>query len=297
MHALIPLLFIFIALNSKQLKEDMWYRANVFCLVGISYFFLFQYTLYWYQVFPTDQWIQFVPGLLIVLLTIAIALSSWNRKSHPAKTISLGFICCIAIATTLIFDHVVKEKLAEWGGYFDSEYLASSATPTSSAVSSSASGIEEIPTIGVSLNVLPNWQRERLESGHLYFTALRKGKKILEVRPNCLGHFGIDTPTFVANTLSLFEADASGSQKNVECSLVAGSKQCLITVNYSGSNELAAKWRWLNIDKSRGVAYIVDALFYQGVATLKDDVRNILLSSHLLSQVPTQDCYTPAVWL
>lgn len=275
----------------------MWYRANVFCLVGIGYFFMFQYTLYWYRIFPTDGWVQFVPGLLIVLLTVVVALSAWNRKSHPAKTIVLGLLCFIAIATTLLFDHVVKEKLAEWGGYFGSEDLFSSVMSTAAAGPSSISDIEEIPMIGIRLNVSPRWQQHRMVSGLLYFTVDGNDKKTLEVRPNCLGDFKIDTPTFVANTLSLFEADASGSKKGVECRVTDESKQCLITVSYSGKNEIAEKWRWLNIDRNEGRAFTIDALFYEDVGTLKEDVRNIFLSARLLPQVPTQECFTPASWL
>jgi hypothetical protein len=297
MHALIPLLFIFIAFNSKQLKEDMWYRANVFFLVGTSYFFMFQYTLYWYRVFLTDRWVQFVPGLIIVLLTVAIALSAWNRKSHPAKTIALGFLCFIAITTTLSFDHVVKEKLAQWGGYFDSEDLFSNAMSTAATGPASISDIKEIPMIGIRLKVSPNWQQHRLASGYLYFTVNGNDKKTLEVRPNCLGDFTIDTPTFVANTFSLFKADASGAKKGVECRVTAESKQCLITVSYSANSEVTEKWRWLYIDRSEGRGFLIDALFYEDIATLKEDVRNILLSTRLLPQAPTQECFTPASWL
>ena len=297
MHALIPLLLIFIAFNSKQLKEDMWYRANVFSLVGISYFFIFQYTLYWYRIFPSDSWLQYLPGLLTISSTVAIALSSWNRKSHPVKTISLVFLCCLAIVSTLSFDHSIKEKLAEWGGYFNSEGLRSGVISTAAAEPIIASNAEKLSMVGIRLDILPGWQRHRLESGHLYFTEHRNDKRILEVRPNCLGDMGIDTPTFVANTLSQFEAGISGTQQGVQCSMSAKDKQCLIVVNYLANNAIVAKWRWLNIIKGEGHAIIVDALFYEDSATLKEDVRNVLLSTKLLPQAPTQECHTPAAWL
>lgn len=297
MHALIPLLLIFIAFNSKQLKEDMWYRANVFALVGISYFFLFHYTLYWYRIFPSDSWLQYLPGLLTISSTVAIALSSWNRKSHPVKTISLVFLCCFAIVSTLSFDYSIKEKLAEWGGYFDSGGLRSGVISTAAAEPIIASDAEKLSMVGIRLDVLPGWQRHRLESGHLYFTENRNDKRLLEVRPNCLGDMGIDTPTFMANTLSQFEADISGTQQRVQCSMSAKDKQCLITVNYRANNSIVAKWRWLNIVKGEGRAIIIDALFYEDSATLKDDVRNVLSSTKLLPQAPTQECHTPAAWL
>ena len=88
MHSLAPLLFTLILFNSHQLKTDNLYKANIFALVGGSYFVFLQYTVYWYRIFPSHNLAQYIPGFIVVLSTVGIALSPWNRRSNVIKTLA-----------------------------------------------------------------------------------------------------------------------------------------------------------------------------------------------------------------
>src|SRR5690606_41916628 len=177
----IPLLLIFILLNSHQLKVAKLYRANIFSLVGISYFLLYQYILYWYQIFPTEGVYQFIPGLLIFSSTVLIALSSWNRQSHPTKTVALCTLCTIALIATFTFDRAIKESVAELGGFFSGESIVPQGAPTEAILNTI-----EIPGIGIQLEVPNHWSTHTLPSGHTYFTAQDNERLMLKVRPNCM---------------------------------------------------------------------------------------------------------------
>lgn len=123
MHSLILLIFIFIALNGKQLRRDSLYRANVFAITGTCYFVFVQYIAYWHKVFPVEGWRQYLPEVLVVFSAVGLSLSPWNKKSHPIKTVCLCSIFLISLLVTYIFDIKIKEWLAEKGGFFNTEPL------------------------------------------------------------------------------------------------------------------------------------------------------------------------------
>lgn len=237
MHALAPLLFILIVFNSEQIKQDKLYRANVFSLVGICYFFMLQYTIYWYRVFPSESISQYLPGLLFVSFTVALLLSPWLKKSHPAKTAVFVSICIVSISLTFVMDYSIKEKLAELGGFFkETEVVEGKSLGVRSI------RVVELPKIGAKLHIPESWVVKVASSGHSFFELFEDGQKVLEVRPNCLGEFELDTPTYIDNILSFYEAGTLGEQHSYECSQVKSEKECLIKVSYSKARELKDKW-------------------------------------------------------
>lgn len=291
MHALIPLLLIFILLNSHQLKVDKLYRANIFSLVGISYFLLYQYILYWYQIFPTEGVYQFIPGLLIFSSTVLIALSSWNRQSHPTKTVALCTLCTIALIATFTFDRAIKESLAELGGFFSGESIVPQGAPTEAILNTI-----EIPGIGIQLEVPNHWSTHTLPSGHTYFTAEDNERLMLEVRPNCMQGLNTDTPTFINNTLLLFKAPESAVDHRVRC-VNASQKECLVTVIYNGPKPELEKWRWFKVAEDESYSVMMDVIFMTTDNVLKEDILYLLKSTKLLNNGPTEYCRTPASWL
>lgn len=291
MHALIPLLLILILFNRRQLENDKLYRANVFALVGISYFVLFQYTLYWYRIFPSDGIFQFVPGVAIVISTVMVALSHWNKRSHPLKTGLLCALCAAAIVITLGLDHTLKEKLAELGGYFKSE------ATTQKQPASAAYENEEVPAIGARIALSGMWSKKTLDTNHVYFVLQGDAGPMAELRPNCLGDFKIDTPTFVLNTLELFEAGTSGAAERVTCTRNRGIKHCLVTVKYASSLDIAEKWRWFKIQQDRSKSIMIDVLIFVDEPGVRKEISDALASAQPTENGPSEPCRTPAVWL
>lgn len=292
MHALIPLLFIFILFNSKQIKLDKLYRANIFALVGISYFCLLQYTIYWYRIFPTEHVQQYLPGLLAVLTTVAVALSPWNRRSHPAKTAALCGIFAVTLVVSFTFDKSIKESLAEIGGFFQRDLVLK---PT--AATTLATKPIELPTIGLQLRLTQDWQPKQLSSGHHYFTAVQEGKIKVEIRPNCLGALEIDTPTYLSNILTLSEARDAGTQYAFQCAKQGATKLCLVKVQYSSTNELKEKWHWLEIPSDPARAFGMDILMFENSAEWERKVADILATVGPSEGAATEPCRTPAAWL
>lgn len=285
MHALIPLLLIFILFNRNQLKADKLYRANVFALVGISYFFLYQHTLYWYRIFPTDNALQFIPGTLIVSATVFLALSPWNKNSHPIKTALLCSLCAAALVLGLGFDRPVKEKLAEIGGYFEDGTIISS-------VPAADSRTLDIAAIGIQLDLSSDWQERKLDSGHTYFVLQKNGQLAAEIRPNCLGDFNVDTPTFVFNTLELF----AGTNESAKCTRDQGIKECLIISGYATAKDVQEKWRWFKMqDKSWSME--IDVLAFTDDQAVKEEILTLLASARPAASGPSEPCRTPATWL
>ncbi len=292
MHALIPLLFIFIAINSAQLKSDKFYRANVFALVGVSYFFILQYIFYWYEVFPVGDWVQYVPGLIVVITTVLIALSSWNRKSHPAKTAALSALCASALVAVFAFDKELKEKIAEVGGFFEGKEITAGFTPTATSYS-----VLNVPMIGLQLEAPDHWQKRNLPSGHLYLAHHEHDAPTLEIRPNCLGEIDVDTPTYVRNTLELFEANSPEAQSSVQCSMASADKTCLVRVGYAPASQIKEKWRWLRISDDSAQSVVVDVILYSGADAFEPDIWRTILSVRKAPKTAEQVCRTPAAWL
>lgn len=292
MHAIIPLLFIFILLNSYQLKHDKLYRANVFALVGISYFSLLQYTLYWYRIFPSASVAQYIPALLTVLATVGVALSPWNKKSHPIKTTVLCGVFAASLVSTFAFDTEIKEKLAEIGGFFSQSSLFKS-----TAIKPTLSETLTLPELGFQLNPPSSWQQQHLASGHRYFIQTENEKKILEARPNCLGDFDMDTPTYLLNALELFEAHGSNTTHSYICVKKNGSKECLIEVKYPNSSGLLERWHWLKIPPNRYQSIALDFLIYREDGSFRMEIPAVTESVKPLGERAAGLCHTPAAWM
>lgn len=291
MHALIPLVFIFILFNSHQLKTDTLYRANVFALIGISYFFFFQYTMYWYRIFPTESALQFIPGLLITSTTVLIALSHWNKKSHPLKTTALCTLCVLALTMTFGFDKTIKERLAEMGGYFTDEPIIVNGSSTKEATRTIT-----MASIGLQINIPNDWKENALPSGHMYFTAESENKLLLEVRPNCLGDFQIDTPTFVHNSLELLESDDTNANHTLKC-VSNKFKECLLIVKYIKPMNIVEKWRWFKVSQDRSYSMMMDFLIFTKDAHTREGILRLLDSARPTEHGPKEFCQTPAAWL
>ena len=291
MHALIPLVFIFILFNSHQLKTDTLYRANVFALIGISYFFFFQYTMYWYRIFPTESAFQFIPGLLITFTTVLIALSSWNKKSHPLKTTALCTLCALTLVMTFGFDKTIKERLAEMGGYFTDEHIGLSG---SSAKESTRT--IKMARIGLRIDMPITWKESELPSGHIYFTAESEDKLLLEMRPNCMRDFQIDTPTFVHNSLELFEANDTNASHTLKC-VKNKLKECLLIVKYTKPMNIIEKWRWFKVSQDRSYSMMMDFLVFTKDTHTRESILHLLDSARPTEHGPKELCQTPAAWL
>lgn len=292
MHALIPLLFTLILFNSKQLKNDKLYRANIFALVGISYFCVLQYALYWYRVFPTESVAQYLPGLLAVSSAIGIALSPWNRRSHPLKTVLLCGLFGFSLLSTFAFDKAIKETLAEIGGFFQNDV---SLKPDKASLSDHK--LVELQSIGIQLQIPQHWQQRQLSSGHHYFIYDEQGKVLLEVRPNCLDALEIDTPTYLSNILQLFEGHNAGAQYESRCAQMEADKNCLVQVRYPQSGSIKEKWHWLEIPTDQSRTFALDFVLLEDLSALKVEVWDVISSVAILKDKATEPCRTPAAWL
>ncbi len=295
MHAVIPLLFVFLLFNSEQLKTDKLYRANIFALVGASYFCVLQYSIYWYQVFLTQSLLQYLPGLLAVLASIAIALSKWNKRSHPIKTL---FICCLfglSLIASFGFDKQIKEKLAEMGGYFEGGDLAELAPPISISEDSQEVNSHEFTDIGLSMMAPADWQTKTLSSGHQYLVKFSADNLLLELRPNCLGEVEVDTPTFVKNTIALLEGGMDNNQVYHACSN-RQTKSCLIKVIYGeAEGKIKERWHWLQLDGAN--PYLVDLVFFDASQEIKSAAWRAMMSTKPIVGIKPNYCTTPSVWL
>ena len=292
MHALIPLLFIFVFINSRQLKEDLLYRANIFSLVGINYFVIFYYTVYWYKIFPTTSPLQYVPGLIATSLLLGVALSPWNKKSHIAKTTLLVSALFVALGGYFLFDTKIKEALAKTGGFFSHKTIADKPSNTNPSPS------QRIPSIGVELIKLDDsWDEKSLKSGHRYFMKVVNDMPAIEIRPNCITEFQLDTPTYISNVLRSFEVqDSVRTTSDVNCSILNDIKRCLIRTVYSQKNTIKEQWHWLvRSDTKHSIK--VGVLFYQQTPALTTEAEKIIASINRLDISPTNYCHTPAAWL
>lgn len=291
MHSLAPLLFTLILFNSHQLKTDNLYKANIFALVGGSYFVFLQYTVYWYRIFPSHSLVQYIPGFIVVLSTVGIALSPWNRRSNVIKTLALCGLFAIATIATFTFDKSIKETLAEMGGFFKREALLNQ-----DVIPYDSTAIE-LPEIGIRLNAPLDWKQNKLSSGHVYFTRGDKDKPLLEVRPNCLNPLDIDTPTYLFNIINSFEAKAIYATTESRCSQKDSIKTCLVRVTYPHPNLIKEKWHWLNIPEDRSRSIGLDFLIYDDAEEQYAEIWNLIASIEYLTPSAIEPCRTPAAWL
>lgn len=292
MHSLAPLLFILILFNRQQLKTDNLYRANVFALVGMSYFVLLQYTVYWYQIFPSNSLIQYVPGLVVVLSTVGIALSPWNKRSNAIKTLILCGLFATTLVATFALDKPIKENLAEIGGFFKQDALFSQ----SSVIPYDSKSVE-LPEIGIRLDAPLDWQQHQLPSGHTYFTHKVMDKRVMEIRPNCLGALDIDTPNYLFNILDLFEVYTLNAATDLKCTQDGANKTCFVRVTYPQPSSIKEKWHWLKIPEDRSRSIGIDFLINENAELQYAEIWKVIASIEYLGVNALEPCRTPAAWL
>lgn len=292
MHSLIPLIFILIAFNSRQLKQDSLYRANVFSLVGFCYFFYLQYTIYWFNIFPTESYFQYIPGILGVLLITGILLTPWAKNSHLTKTLCCCILFLVALVLTYGFDYEVKEKLAEIGGYYDLPE-----TNTAGSQPNKPQKNVDLAKIGMSIQFTKNWISKETKSDHEYFELILNDKKTVEVRPNCFGRIDIDTPTYVQNMFSFFEVDTFKTQHYYRCLIEGGEKKCLIVAIYPSSSNIKERWHWFRLDEKRQRSVGLDILFFNNDEIVKEQALKVVESTKLLRAGPDEPCITPSEWM
>lgn len=291
MHALIPLLLIFVALNGQQLKNDKLYRANVFAIVGLCYFILLPYVYYWNRVFQLDSWAASLPVLAVVIIAVGVSLSRWNRRSHPIKT---GFLCAffsIFLVASYSIDWKIKEWLAEKGGFF-----VEGASLVNVRGLQPANQKFEFSNIGVELSTSEEWRASELPSGHRYLTYSGDSQALLEVRPNCLDGARIDTPTYIANKLELMGGGKTGVTQDHQCLWDGVSKQCLIKLEYSSAGHLEQRWHWLNVlgDKQ---AFVMDFIMRDASTSTETQALALMASTKSIQRRRALNCHTPAAWL
>lgn len=291
MHALIPLLLVFIALNGKQLRSDKLYRANVFAIVGICYFFFIQYIAYWNRVFPAEEWTEYLPGIVAVLGAVGFSLSPWNRKSHPVKTACLCSLFFISLAGTYVFDVKVKEWLAEKGGFFNDQISLN----TNWEAATSAE-LFEFPGIGIEVRTSEGWRKAELPSGHEYLTYSDGDLGVMEVRPNCLGGMSIDTPTYVSNMLDLLEVTKPNIRYKYQCVKSERAKECLIRVEYPSVDGGRKRWHWLkSLGEEKSIA--MDFIMPDGNKAFEEKALGLMATTRISDRRKTAMCNTPAAWL
>lgn len=291
MHSLILLIFIFIALNGKQLRRDSLYRANVFAITGTCYFVFVQYIAYWHKVFPVEGWRQYLPEVLVVFSAVGLSLSPWNKKSHPIKTVCLCSIFLISLLVTYIFDIKIKEWLAEKGGFFNTEPLI--------AMEQKKGALDKaikFSQVGIEFRTSKSWCKAKLPSGHEYLIYGDSSTGIIEARPNCLDGMNIDTPSYVANILELLEVNKPTYRYDYQCSKYAKVKECLIRVEHLSVDGISKRWHWL---KSQGDerAIAVDIIIPNDSKVLEEKALELIASTKILKKRQTAICTTPAAWL
>lgn len=292
MHSLAPLLLILILLNRQQLKTDNLYRANVFALVGVSYFVLLQYTAYWYQIFPAQSLIQYASGFIVVLSTVGVALSPWNKRSNAIKTLILCGLFATTLVATFALDKPIKEKLAEMGGFFKQ-----GAVLGQSSIIPYDSKAVELPEIGIRLDTPLDWQQHQLPSGHTYFTYSNMDRTLMEIRPNCLGALDIDTPSYLLNVLNLFEANTSGATTDYRCTRNSSIKICFMRVAYPQPSSIKEKWHWLKIPEDRSRSIGIDFLVHENAEEQYAGIWKVIESIEYHGANAIEPCRTPAAWL
>ena len=291
MDALIPLLLVFIVLNSKQLSEDKLYRASVFAIVGIFYFVFLQYIYYWNRVFQVDGWEQFVPSLIAVLVTIGLSLSPWNKRSHMAKTGSLCALFVVSLSGTYIFDISIKEWLAEKGGF----YAGDVEVPWVGTGDNRERSFE-FGSVGLKMKAFDGWSKNQLPTGHEYLVYEMGGDQRVEARPNCLGEKNVDIPTYLSNILKSLEAKNQTISSSYQCEAFADLKKCLIKVAYSSENSSYQRWHWL-VEKVGDRGVVIDFILSEDGETLQEKLKELMASTQILEKRTAEICHTPAAWL
>lgn len=291
MHALIPLLVIFVALNGQQLRNDRLYRANVFAIIGLCYFSLLPFVYYWNRVFQADSWVAALPILLVVLVAVGVSLSRWNRRSHPAKTVILCVFFAITLLAIYSLDWRIKEWIAEKGGFFVDGALSAS-LPDSQPPTKTV----ELSNIGVELGVSEEWRASELPSGHKYLIYKGGNEAVLEARPNCLDGPRVDTPTYIANKLELMGSGKPGAIHEYQCLQHGALKQCLIKLEYPSSGHLEQRWHWLDVQED-GSALVMDFIMRDASPLAETEALALVASINGIERRGAPSCHTPAAWL
>lgn len=291
MDALIPLLLIFIAVNSKQLSKDKLYRANVFAVVGFLYFVFLQYIYYWIRIFQVEGWLQFIPLLVAVLVAIGVCLSPWNKRSSVVKTISMCSIFVVSLVTTYIADVSIKEWLAERGGF----YKARLASSLGEGVESDGE-MFEFYSVGVEMKALSGWRKSELSSGHEYLVYQAAGERHAEVRPNCLGKLQVDIPTYLSRVLHSIESGRENVSSSYECGQYDGLRKCLVKATYLEDESARERWHWFT-EKSDGTGVVVDFILSADSELRKEEAAEIMKSTRLVDRRTAEMCRTPSAWL
>ncbi|WP_288129716.1 hypothetical protein [Microbulbifer sp.] len=291
MDALIPLLLIFVVLNSKQLSEDKLYRANVFAIVGIFYFVFLQYIYYCNRVFQVDGWSQFVPTLVAVLVAVGCSLSPWNKRSHIVKTGSLCALFIVSLSGTYMFDISIKEWLAEKGGFYRGELELPLVDNNGSRDRSF-----KFASIGLEMKAFDGWSKAQLSSGHEYLMYEPGGEQRVEARPNCLGEKKVDIPTYLSKILKSFESEKRSTSSGYQCEKHADIKECLVKVAYSPEAGGYQRWHWF-AEKGGNRGVVIDFIVSREGGALQEQIKELIASTQILEGRTAEMCHTPAAWL
>lgn len=291
MHAIIPLLYIFLFFNKDQLRNDSPYRVCVFSLIGLSYFVFIQYIMYYYWVFPSDSLLQYLPGVVVVGGILGLCLSPWVKRATPIKAVICGTVFLAGALSSLIFDVEIKEQIAVAGGFYRVEPQQHHFAPPAELNSENI----EFNRVGYSLEQLRQWSHKTASSGYDFLTAVEESKTLAEIRPNCFNDLGVDTPKYIEN--SLFAMAAEGQEHMVECIKNEGNRECLIKVKYNENHDTIERWRWFRYSAKNKVNPELDILFYNNQSKLRAEAAFMLKSLQLLPPVSDVYCLTPAEWL
>ncbi|WP_299592925.1 hypothetical protein [uncultured Microbulbifer sp.] len=291
MDALIPLLLIFIALNSKQLSKDKLYRANVFAIVGILYFVFLQYLHYWNRIFHVEGAARYIPILIAVLMAVGACLSPWARRSQVIKTTNLCILFVVLLTSTYMFDVSIKEWLAEKGGFYSSRLtvpLASGADDHNGSI--------EFHSVGLEMKAFDGWVKAELPSGHKYLLYEKDPGHRIEVRPNCMGEMQVDTPTYVSKILQSYESGRRNVSSSYECGGSADLKMCLVKATYPSETQGVQRWHWF-AEQGSNMGFTVDYILSGDDKALEDKVMELMVSTRIVEKRTALMCRTPAAWL
>lgn len=292
MHAVIPLLFVFILFNGKQLREDNMYRVSVLSLVGLSYFVFLQYGLYYNRVFPPpDGYAHYVPPLAIVLGVVALCFSPWIKRTSLWKACALLFLFLTGTAATYVFDVEIKNSIAEMGGYFDS------GIPLLNDLEHDVKSNREVslPGIAHAAAVPDTWTVDEMPSGHNFFTLNAEDQTLAEIRPNCISDSHVDLPTLVEN--ALFAVGAQGQKQEVVCDKKSSRRRCLVKVFSDSGSRPIERWSWFSIGKIGTLGTTVDVLFYSPEPSLRKQTALILETLKPTDAASAVRCLGLAAWM
>lgn len=272
-------------------KDRESYQIALLAILGVAYFTVWRFVDYYMDIMSMNSTARHSAFLLIMLVALALAALPQCRNISRRPAIIFAVIFAVVLTLTFAFEVLIKNTVADIGGYFDKAPIKQKALPEGSL-----SQPYYFDAGGVGFDIPVRWSKEVHSSGHVYFDLKTSGKLVAEMRPRCFHGSNISLPEIIQNISN--EDRSKNLVVDSSCYMSSDDMYTCSIRSYKSENASSLSiWRWLVTDKYQHQSIEIDFIFYVKNIDAERDaeaVMSTLRVKRLASPLPL--CASPAEW-